>query len=139
MNTSERERLKQILSTDICDEMPRTERQSGCEGCPYKDLITETSTCFESRYADHLIRNRVRAFPCTPGQEMYVVTNKETCFWDIYKCKVTEITITESNTFVRLVGKGKHFFAYDIEEIGRTVFENLTDAEELLREMIVNT
>lgn len=55
-NLDLRTQLIEILSSDPCDQIPNSD---GCQGCPYELLITDNSTCFETRYADHLIANGV--------------------------------------------------------------------------------
>lgn len=78
----EKELLIDILKEDPCDTIQHT---GGCESCPYSHLmeITEINTeeeiglaigeqtCFEARYADHLLKKGVIVPPCKVTDKVY--------------------------------------------------------------------
>ena len=79
----QRNRLIEILKHDLCDEQPRVEGESGCKSCPYHHLMTETTTCFEVRYADLLLREGVIVPPCKVGDTVYALDD---IVWDSECC-----------------------------------------------------
>lgn len=55
---SARDRLIELLKQDPCDYI-NPGVNTGCECCPYENSITESTSCFEELYADHLLKHGV--------------------------------------------------------------------------------
>ena len=76
-----RETLIEILKEDPCDNISE---EDGCSSCPYvsslksSQIDTETEqgflvegSCFEPRYADHLLNKGILVPPCKVGDTLY--------------------------------------------------------------------
>lgn len=72
--------------------------------------------------------------PVMVEQTVYVVSRYYTGTWDIYECKVDEITIYPKHTFIRMKSNRNFVFAENVGQIGKTVFLTREEAEAALKE-----
>ena len=72
--------------------------------------------------------------PVMVEQTVYVVSRYYTGIWEIFECKVDEITIYPKHTFIRMKSKDNFVFADNVEQIGKTVFLTREEAEAALKE-----
>lgn len=91
----------------------------------YKSTIT--------KIADYLLANGVIVPPCKVGGTVYEVSRYYTGTWEIFECKVDEITTYEKNMFIRMKAKGNFEFAEEVSQIGKTVFLTREEAERALK------
>lgn len=92
--------------------------------------------CQRKAIADHLLANGVIVPPCKVGDTVYEVSRYYTGTWEVFECKVDEITIYETHIFLTLLSvKGNFRFGENISEINKNVFfaekEALKRAKEL--------
>lgn len=84
-------------------------------------------------FADKLLANGVIVPPCKVGDTVYVVSRYYTGTWEIFECKVDELTIYEKNIFIKLISvKGNFNFGYGAYSIGKSVFFTREQAEQAL-------
>ena len=129
-----RETLIEILKEDPCDAMSESE-EGGCDGCPYvsslksSQIDTETEqgflvagSCFEPRYADHLIKKGVIVPPCKVGETLYF-----TGYGQVEELTVTKLTVEveeEVFGFVRATRSNGTCEILGFEEFGNIVFKD---------------
>lgn len=93
---------------------------------------------FEDVLADHLIENGVIVPPCKVGDIVYVVSRYYAGDWEVYKCKIDNLTIYGKNTFISCDANTEIFekinFGLNVSEIGKTVFFTKEEAEQKLKE-----
>lgn len=87
--------------------------------------------------ADYLIENGVIVLPCKVGDIVYVVSRYYAGDWEVYKCKIDNLTIYGKNTFISCDANtaifGKINFGLNVSEIGKTVFLTKEEAEQKLK------
>lgn len=135
-----RETLIEILKEDPCDAMPE---ESGCDGCPYASSLkssridTETEqgflvegSCFEPRYADHLLNKGILVPPCRVGDTLYF-----TGYGAVEELVVTKLTVEVEEAvfgFVRAARPNGTCEILGFEEFGNTVFKDKEAAHDSL-------
>lgn len=104
------------------------------------DRLTKLIKEAQERYiyaeeqAQYLIDNGVIVPPCKVGGTVYEVSRYYTGTWEIFECKVDEITTYEKHMFIRMKAKGNFEFAEEVSQIGKTVFLTREEAERALKE-----
>jgi hypothetical protein len=78
------------------------------------------------------ILHRMILPPCKLGQTVYVVSRYFTATWEIYECKVDEITVYPKHMFMRMKSIENKVFAEEISQVGKTVFLTREEAEKAL-------
>ncbi len=117
------------LREDPCDTLV-PEAGQDCTGCPYENLITETTTCFEARFANHLISKGAVIPPVDVGDKVWYI---EGGYYNASYMRPREIEVTEINK--KKSGKTIEwaFIAsgtrYKFTSLGKSVFLNKKDCE----------
>lgn len=135
------ERLKEILRDDPCDSVEHT--GDGCTGCPYEHLLNVSylnehsvevsGSCFEARYADHLIKRGAVVPPVDIGDKVWYIDGG---YYNAAYMKPREIEVTEINK--KKSGKTVEwgFVAnntrYRFSSFGKTVFRTKEACEEAI-------
>lgn len=113
-----------VLKEDPCDDLAKErDIQNECSGCPYENDITESSSCFEQRYADLLIHRGAVLPPVDVGQTVWYINGG---YYNSARLRATPIVVTEINK--KKCGKSVDwaFIAngtrYKFTSIGKAVF-----------------
>lgn len=133
---NELESFVEVLKEDPCDNIKH--EGDGCTGCPYEHLwkksypdehtIAIDGSCFEFRYAEHLIKNGAVLPPVDVGDNVWYI---EGGYYNSMNLKPRKIEVTEISK--KKCGKTVDwaFIAnrtrYRFSSLGRVVFLNEQD------------
>ncbi len=102
----------------------------------------ETQLLYEILTGIRKILNKIKngtlvELPCKVGDIVYVVSRYYAGDWEVYKCKIDNLTIYGKNTFISCDANtaifGKINFGLNVSEIGKTVFFTKEEAEQKLK------
>ena len=135
---NELERFVEVLKEDPCDNIEH--EGDGCTGCPYEHLwkksypdehsVAIDGSCFEFRYAEHLIKNGAVLPPVDIGDKVWYI---EGGYYNASYMRPNEIVVTEINK--KKAGKTIEwgFIAgqtrYKFSSFGKTVFWTKEECE----------
>lgn len=135
---NELERFMEVLKDDPCDAIEH--EGDSCTGCQYEHLWKKTypdehsvaiaGSCFEARYAEHLINKGAVLPPVDIGDKVWYI---EGGYYNASYMRPKEIVVTEINK--KKAGKSIEwgFIAgctrYKFSSFGKTVFWTKADCE----------
>lgn len=135
---NELERFVEVLKEDPCDNIEH--KGDGCTGCPYEHLLKKTypdecsieiaGSCFEARYAEHLINKGAVIPPVDIGDTVWYI---EGGYYNASYMRPKEIEVTEINK--KKSGKTvewgfiAHNTRYRFSSFGKTVFKTKAECE----------
>ena len=136
-NNLQKELFIKVLKEDPCDSLHEGDL---CHGCPYESLLERTypdecsieiaGSCFEARYADHLINKGAIISPVDVGDKLWYI---EGGYYNASYMRPKEVEVRELSK--KKCGKTVEwgFIAgstrYKFNSIGKTIFWTKEDCE----------
>ena len=107
-----------------------------CKDCIHFEICTKGFPWADGKGGgwceDFKDNSRYIKLPCKIEDKMWVVSRYYTGTWEIFECKVDEITIYEKHIFITLLSvKGNFKFGENVSSIGKNVFFTKEEAEKL--------